>query len=189
MRPLHFLLTFLAAVAGVYALSSCATLTVHSDVNTALIASVRCHTFSFAGEFRGNSPLRGTIANPVNEARLRDAIAARLTAAGAQQVQSNPECLVGYGIGAHRVIDGVYPAGWAWGWPGYGPWGWYGAWGGPMVYHEGVVAVDLYDAASRQAIWHASVDQSLYNVSGPEAERRIHSAVEALFARFPARTS
>jgi hypothetical protein len=189
MRPLRFLLTLLAAAATAGALVGCETLQVRSDVNSELISSVTCHTFSFAGSFRGTSPLRGTIANPVNEARLRDAIAARLQAAGAQLVKSDPQCLVGYGIGARHVIDGAYPAGWEWGWRGYGPWGWYGAWGGPAVYREGIVAVDLYDAGSRQAIWHASVNQSLFDKSGDEAQKRIQAAVEALFAKFPAKTT
>jgi hypothetical protein len=182
----HLLSTSLTAVT-VCGLAACATLRVHSDVNSALIASVSCHTFAFAGEFRGNSPLRDTIANPVNEARLRDAISTRLTAAGAQLVTANADCLVGYGIGAHAVVDGVYPVGWGWGWRGY--YGWYGYAGGPYVYHEGIVAVDLYDGRSRQAIWHASVNQSLRGVDGPEAEKRIRVAVDALFSRFPARTT
>jgi hypothetical protein len=184
MRP-HLLLTFLAAVT---VLAGCETLHVRSDVNSGLIATVSCHTFSFAGKFRGSSPLRNSIANPVNEDRLREAITAHLQAAGAQPVESNAQCLVGYGIGSHRVVDGVYPVGWEWGWPGYGPWGWYGAWGGPIVYNEGYVTIDLYDAASRQAIWHASVDQSLFHATGQDAEKRIRAAVDALFAKFPAKT-
>jgi hypothetical protein len=189
MRPLHFVTTFLAAAAIAGAVTGCETLNVRSDVNTGLIAQVTCHTFSFAGEFHGNSPLRGTIANPVNEQRLRDAITSHLQAAGAQLVQSNAQCIVGYGIGSHRVIDGAYPAGWGWGWPGYGPWGWYGAWGGPIVYHEGMVGVDLYDAQTRQALWHATVNQSLFGATGPKAEKRIQEAVDALFSRFPAKTT
>jgi hypothetical protein len=185
MRPL-LLLTILAAAAT---LSACETLHVRSDVNSELIATVSCHTFSFAGRFHGNSALRATIANSVNEDRLRTAITARLQAAGAQLVDSNAQCMVGYGIGSHHVVDGVYPAGWEWGWRGYGPWGWYGAWGGPIVYNEGFVTVDLYDAATHAAIWHASVDQSLFRATGADAERRIHAAVEALFAKFPAKTS
>lgn len=185
----HLLCTSLIATAAALGLSACASLQVHSDVNSALISSVRCHTFAFAGSFHGNSPLRSTIANPVNEARLRNAIAAHLQATGAQLVSSSPDCYVGYGIGAHRVVEGVYPAGWGWGWAGWGPWGWYGAWGAPYVYHEGIVSVDLYDARTRQAIWHATVNQSLFHVSGPEAEKRIQTAVDALFARFPAHTS
>lgn len=183
-QPLFRILLAAAATLGMV---GCESLRVHSDVNSGLITTVTCHTFSFAGEFHGNSPLRSSIANPVNEGRLRDALRARLQAAGAEEVKSDPQCLVGYGIGAQRVIDGVYPVGWAWGWPGYGPWGAYGAWG-PSVYHEGVVAVDLYDAASRQAIWHASVNQNLFGAQGPDAEKRIRVAVDALFAKFPAKT-
>lgn len=188
MKPKHLSCAFLVA-AAVCVLSACASLNVHSDVNTALIGSVRCHSFAFAGSFHGNSPLRGTIANPVNEARLRQAIAAHLQAAGATLVTGNADCLVGYGIGAHAVVDGVYPVGWGWGWGGWGPWGWYGAWGGPYVYHEGIVAVDLYDARTRQAIWHATVNQNLFGAHGPDAEKRIQVAVDALFSRFPARIS
>lgn len=185
----HLLSTSLTALVAALALSACESLHVRSDVNSALISTVRCHTFAFAGSFHGNSPLRDTIANPVNEARLRDAIAEHLEAAGASLVPSHADCLVGYGIGAHQIVDGVYPAGWGWGWRGWGPWGWYGAWGGPYVYREGIVAVDLYDAHSRQAIWHASVNQDLFGLSGPAAEKRIRVAVDALFARFPIHTS
>jgi hypothetical protein len=185
MRPL-LVLTFAAATA---ILAGCETLHVRSDANSELLASVSCHTFAFAGKFPGNSPLRGTIANPLNEDRLRAAITSHLQAAGAQLVESNPQCVVGYGIGSHRVVDGVYPAGWEWGWRGYGPWGWYGAWGGPIVYNEGYVTVDLYDAASKQAIWHASVDQSLFHAQGADADRRIRAAVDAIFAKFPAKTT
>jgi len=66
-----------------------------------------------------------------------------------------------------------YPYGWGWGWPG------------PYVYHEGIIAVDVYDAKSRQPLWHASVDQSLYGVSGAKAEQRIDAAVAAIFSKYP----
>jgi hypothetical protein len=51
---------------------------VRSDVNTALIGQVHCGSFAWAGAFRSSSPLRSTIANPVNEDRLRTAIASHL---------------------------------------------------------------------------------------------------------------
>ena len=62
-------------VPGIAGLLACTSLYVRSDVNHALIASVHCHTFAWAGSFHGDSPLRNTIANPLNEGRLRDAIA------------------------------------------------------------------------------------------------------------------
>lgn len=176
---LHYLPTFLAAALTAGALSGCA-LEVHTDVNSGLISTVSCHTFAFAGSFRGDSPLRGSIANPVNEQRLRSAITTRLQAGGAQLVDSQPQCLVGYGIGSRTVIDDVYPYGFGW---RYG-WG-----GGPLVYPEGFLTVDMFDARSRQPLWHAAVQQDLHGTKGPEAEKRINAAVDALFAKFPVRTT
>jgi hypothetical protein len=177
LKPL--LRAALIVPAFVCALSSCETLRVRSDVNTALIGTVHCGSFAWAGSFRGNSPLRNTIASPLNETRLRAAIAAHLKGQ-VQDTPGNADCLVGYGIGRTNVVwdDGPY---YGWGYP-YG-WGW--GWPGPYVYHEGIIAVDLYDARTRQPLWHASVDQSLYGVSGAEAEKRIDAAVAAIFTKYP----
>jgi len=178
IKPLLRAIVAVPLIAGT--LASCSSLNVKSDVNAALVGHVRCSSYAWAGSFRGNSPLRSTIANPINEDRLRAAIAGQLGV----PVQAGPgyaDCLIGYGIGAHNVVDGAYAYGW--GYPyGYG-WGW----PGPYVYTEGVIGVDLYDARTRQPLWHATVDQSLVGVSGPEAEKRIDAAVAALFAKYPFR--
>src|SRR5271170_4205336 len=160
-------------------LSSGCALTVRSDVNHALISSVHCGSYAWAGAFRGTSPLRNTIANPLNEQRLRSAIQAHLAPGGILPEGSTADCLVGYGIGGNYVVDGAWPG---YGW-GYGYWG-YG-WGpccGPYGYPEGIIAVDLYDAKTRQPMWHASADQTLFDVSGPQAAKRIDDAVAAIFA-------
>jgi hypothetical protein len=98
---------------------------------------------------------------------------------GVQPTAGNADCLVGYGIGSHAVVDwgGPYPWGYGWGW-----WGWGGP---PYAYEEGIIAVDLYDAKSHQPLWHASVEQSLYGVTGAEAEKRIDAAVAAIFSKYP----
>ena len=168
-------------------LSGCYTLTVRTDVNQALAGSVHCGSYAWAGSFRGNSPLRSTVANPINETRLRNAIAAHLSGSGGvQEDAAKADCLVGYGIGSSQVVDG----GWGYPYGGWGPGFWGpGYWGpgywGPYVYREGVIAVDVYDAKSKQPLWHASVDQSLYGVSGPEAQKRIDAAVAAIFTKYP----
>jgi Domain of unknown function (DUF4136) len=153
---------------------------VRSDVNAAAISRVRCGTFAWAGEFRSNSPLRSTIANPVNESRLRAAIASHLGGA-IQPAPGYADCLVGYGIGGYYAVSGVYPYpyGWAWSYP----YGWPGP--APYAYPEGVIAIDLYDARTREPLWHASTEQSLFGVTGPEAEKRIDAAVAALFTKYP----
>jgi hypothetical protein len=168
-------------------LAGCTSLRVTSDVNRAVVGSVQCHTYAWAGNFKGNSPLRNGIANPVNESRLRGAIAAQLATQGVQPAATadTADCLVGYGIGAHTDVEGAYPVGigYGYGWRG----GFYGGgyWDEPYVYREGIIAVDLYDGRSKQPIWHASVNQSLFGANGPRAEQKIDRAVAALFTKYP----
>jgi hypothetical protein len=177
----RLLIAALAISLAALTLPACAPY-VRSDVNAALIGRVHCGSFAWAGEFRSNSPLRSTIANPVNESRLRNAIAAHL-GGPIQPAPGNADCLVGYGIGGYYVVSGggpyFYPY---YGWGGY-PYGWGGP--GPYVYPQGVIAVDLYDARTREPLWHASTEQTLHGVSGPEAEKRIDAAVAAIFTKYP----
>ncbi len=182
--------TRMAVPVLVLALSGCVSLRVSSDVNATAGHPLQCHSFAWAGSFRGSSDsLRSTVANPLNESRLRAAIEANLRTVGAQPAKSDPDCLVGYGIGMRNVVDGPYPydGGWGYGY-GYG-WGWAGPWGWgwdePYVYQEGIIAVDLYDGRTHQPIWHASVNQSLAGATGDKATRKIDAAVAAIFAKYP----
>jgi hypothetical protein len=45
--------------------------------------------------------------------------------------------------------------------------------------------VDLYDAGSKQPIWHASAAQSLNGLTGDAASQRIRAAVNAIFLKLP----
>ncbi len=195
---------FSGVVASVL-LAGCTGVPVRTDQNAQLLASVHCQSVGWAGGFKGSSPLRNSIANPLNEARLRDAIAANLqthglslvSAPAAGQPAPAAQCLIGYGIGMQREVDSVYPDGWAfgaayygrgWGARGWGPgWGAYGGWGWdqPYVYHQSFITVDLYDAASKSPIWHASAEQSLTGLTGDAATQRIRAAVDAIFLKFP----
>ena len=195
---------FIPVLAAAAALAGCTGIPVRTDQNSQLLASVHCHSVGWAGGFKGASPLRNGIANPLNEARLRDAIAANLQSAGITLVDAPNEgpggrpaatgapaaqCLIGYGIGMERQLDAVYPDGWGygpgyWGGPRWGPgWGW--GWGEPYIYHQGFITVDLYDAGSKQPIWHASAEQSLNGLTGDAASQRIRAAVNAIFVKFP----
>jgi hypothetical protein len=197
-------LTVLIPVAAGLALAGCTGIPVRTDQNSQLLATVHCQTVTWAGGFKGASPLRNTIANPLNEARLRDAIAADLQSAGITLVDApapapgaaaSPaapaQCLIGYGIGMQRDVDAVYPDGVVYGvgyWGRRGPgWGWGGGWGwgDPYVFRTSFITVDLYDAASRMPIWHASAEQSLSGLTGDAATQRIRAAVNAIFLKFP----
>jgi hypothetical protein len=175
----HLLRAALVVSLVACALSACA-LYVKSDVNTALNGTAHCNTFAWAGSFRSSSPLRNTIANPLNESRLRAAIASHLKTGTVQDSAGNADCLVGYGIGSMGVVDPGWD-GYGWGY-GYG-WGW--GYPGPYYYREGIIAVDVYDAKSRQPLWHASVNQGLYGASGADAQKKIDAAVAAIFTKYP----
>src|SRR5579862_9660204 len=101
------------------ALAGCTGIPVRTDQNSQLMATVRCQSMAWAGGFKGDSPLRSTIANPLNEGRLRDAIAANLQAAGIPLLDgasaTGAKCMIGYGIGMERQVDSVYPDGWGYG--------------------------------------------------------------------------
>ena len=172
--------------------AGCTTLRVTSDVNQPLASTVKCQSFDWAGSFRGSSDsLRSTIANPVNEARLRAAIEANLSSRGVRPVAENADCLVGYGIGSRNVVEGwAYPGpGWGWGWGAGWGWrhGWVDTWGWdyPYAYQQGIIGVDIYDGKSKQALWHASVNQSLEGVTGEKADKKIRDAVAAIFTKYP----
>ncbi len=187
--------TFALAVSAAFGLAACTSLRVTSDVNKSLASTVKCQTFAWAGSFHGSSDaLRSTIANPVNEARLRTAIEANLLTVGVHQVTEGADCLIGYGIGQRNVVEGGYPY---YGYPYYGPywgagWGWGPGWAGgywgwdyPYVYQEGVIGVDIYDGKTKQGLWHASVNQSLANATGDKADQKIKEAVAAIFTKYP----
>ena len=153
-----------------------------------------CHTYTFGDTEQKHPDSAPAFGNPLNEKRLREAIQARLNERGMQPAaESAADCAVGYAIGSRLALDDAYPrAGWGWSW-GMG-WGWgrrgsFGslAWdSGPRDYREGRVSVNLYNAHTHEALWHAYVDVDVTRLTGAEAEKRINEAVTAIFAKFPA---
>jgi Domain of unknown function (DUF4136) len=182
--------SFQAAAAGALAvgLAACNSLPVTTDVNPHLSAA-NCHTYAFAQEHVANADQPAAYGNPLNAERLRVAIIANLAAKGIQPAdRSVAECVVGYAMGSRQVFNDYYGGlggGWGYGWGHrsavYGGWGW----DGPMVSDETRIAVDLFDAKSHQPIWHASVNQNVYDLTGPKAEEKINAGTAAIFAKFP----
>jgi hypothetical protein len=169
-------------------LSACTSLPVTTDANPNMsVAS--CHTYEFAKEHIANADQPAAYGNPLNAERLRVAIASNLAAKGIQPAApGSAECVVGYAMGSRQVFNDYYAGfggGWGYGWGRRG--GFYGGWGwdGPYVQDETRIAVDLFDARSRTPIWHASVSQSVGDLTGPNAEAKISAGTAAIFAKFP----
>jgi hypothetical protein len=170
-------------------LSACNTLPVTTDSNpNASVGS--CHTYTFAQEHVANAGQQpSAFSNPLNSDRLRAAIESNLAGRGIQKVTGREpaDCVVGYSIGSRIVADNYagWQVGYGYGWGGWGPR--YGGWGyyDSPVRNEGRITIDLFDARSRTAIWHASVNQNVGDLTGASAELKINQAAAAIFAKFP----
>ena len=171
------------------ALAACS-LPVRTDINPNLSVT-SCHTYAFADEHVANTDQPSAFGNPLNAERLRQAIEANMSARGIQKAadRKSADCVVGYAMGTRQVFDdyyGNFGIGWGWG-GGWGHRGWGGGIGydGPYVRDETRISVDLFDAKSRVPIWHASVSQSVAELTGPNAVERINAATTAIFTKFP----
>ncbi len=166
MLTIEKLITGLVATAAVCGLAACASSSVTvsevaSSVNNALVHTVQCHTFTWATSFEDGPPST-TLANPVNEARLRSAIRAHLQAVGVRLLTSGADCLVGYGIGLRQVLAGRHAG------------------------DQGlIVIVDLYDARSRETLWHAHAREDDSDPGGDNTAKAIDAAVGAIFTQYP----
>lgn len=178
--------SFLALGAAALLASGCAMQArVDADARQSVAA---CRTYAFA-----DAPLagpEGAYSNPLNDKRLREAIAAQLVAHGVQPAgdAASADCVAAYAIGSRLAPDPASPRfGWGMGWGGWGRhWGGSVAWSTPSDVREGRVSLDLFDARTHQALWHAYVDEDVTRLTGNDAEQRIRDVVKAIFAKFPA---
>jgi Domain of unknown function (DUF4136) len=181
---------FHAAAAGALGLglAACTSLPVKTDANPNMSVS-NCHTYAFAQEHVANADQPAAYGNPLNAERLRVAIESNLAAKGIQRAdRASADCVVGYALGSRQVFNDYYGGlgvGFGGGFGRRGFWGGGWGWDGPYVSDETRIAVDLFDARSRTPIWHASVSQSVSDLSGPNAEAKISAGTAAIFAKFP----
>ena len=175
----------LVAAGALIGLAGCA-LQARTDSDPRLSVAT-CHTYAFADPQVSRPEAATAFGNPLNEKRLREAIAMNLSGHGlvAAADGTAADCAVGYAIGSRLAPDPATPRfGWGLGW-GHRGLGGSLAWEAPYDYREGRVTVDLYDARSHQALWHAYVDADVTGLTGADAEQRIKAVVDAIFKKFP----
>ncbi len=190
MNAINRAIRLTIGLAGLGFLGACTSLPVTTDSNPSASVSI-CHTYMFAQEHSAaQGQPGGAYGNPLNSDRLRAVIAANLASRGIEPAADRgaADCVVGYAIGSRVVADEFAGFGVGWGW------GWRRGFGGvdydwPPVRNEGRIAIDLFDARNRQAIWHASVNQNVTELTGPNAELRINEAANAIFTKFPGATN
>lgn len=181
-------------VAGLsISLGACTTLQVTTDVNPGFSVAT-CHTYSFAMVRVGGPD--SAFSNPLNADRLRASIEANLAARGVTKA-SEPaaaDCMIGYALGTRQVFNDYYAGwgvGWGYGWGGRRGWGGGGYWGydGPWVENETRIAIDVFDSRSKKPMWHGAVSQTISDLTGPNAEAKINTAVVAIIAKMPIGTA
>ena len=106
--------------------------------------------------------------------RIQDEIASGLQARGYQKAsRSKADMVVAFNVSGEPRAEIV----------GYGP-GWYGN-TYTQHYVQGHLVVNVYDAGTKQMVWHGWVDARIYEGEG--TGKRIPEAVEAILKKFPAR--
>ena len=137
-------------------------------------------------------PTPGLVSGPrisgVMESTLRRAVERELFAKG-YRMAPNPrsaDLVVSFSIGTQdKVQISSAPVG-----AGYRS-GRYGAWGGGMQttarsYTEGTLAIDFFDVASKQAVWHGWASKRLSSrTDQAKREATINEAVAAIIDLFP----
>jgi hypothetical protein len=171
MRSLKTALVVLAA--GL--LASCASgPTVSSDYNPATNFA-QYHSFGFMATDR--------IVDPMVDARIKDGIAAALTAKGWTRNDQNPDVLVVTHVQLSEQTQlNTYNEGWGYGW----------RWGGGMSTTQvqkipvGTVIVDLVDPKIKQMIWRGTASDTLKENATPEQKQTaVNNAMTQLFQNFP----
>ena len=130
-----------------------------------------------------DSPAR---VSPLNQRRIRESIESQLIAKGftLSGDRAAADFVVSYTVGSRDRIDVTsYPE----------PFIWHGRWGGPYFgheldvrpYHEGQLAIDVFDGTTHQPVWHGSATKRISEADRQNAKPQIDAAVAAILARFP----
>jgi predicted small secreted protein len=124
--------------------------------------------------------------SPLDLRRIREAIERELTGKGFQLV-SGPESAdfaVAFTVGARDMIDASdYPDTYR------GPWRWNAPYYWPNVdiymYTEGMLAIDIFDNATREPVWHGWARKIVSGADVEDPESAINAAVASILEDFP----
>jgi hypothetical protein len=124
--------------------------------------------------------------SPLTVRRIREAIEAELKRRGFERVdvREDADFAVAFTVGARDMISiEDYP-------PYYrGEWGWGPPYYWPNVdvsmYTEGMLAIDIFDVAMREPVWHGWARKEIVGADLEDPESAIDAAVAAILAKFP----
>jgi hypothetical protein len=157
------------------------------------------HTFAFKTERAGNDPLA---TNTIEAERIKNALAAQLSANGFTQSADNPDFIVAFysrtkqqtqvesspfgfgpdfGPGFGRGFGRGF--GWGYGIPFHSRWRWgYGPDIWTTTYTEGSVMADIIDTKTQELVWRGVVQDTVNGIG--QTDKQANSAAKDLVKRF-----
>jgi hypothetical protein len=176
------------AAAACALLASCATIRADSDYYEAADFS-RYRSYVWMAE----SPLIRSDSSrvevsPLAVRRIREAIERKLADKSFQLAAARDQAdfAVSFTVGARDRITledspPYYRGQWRWGRPYYWPSV------DVTMYTEGMLAIDIFDNATREPVWHGWARKTILQSDIDDPEATIEAAVEAILADFPPR--
>jgi hypothetical protein len=125
----------------------------------------------------------------LNRRRIADAIESELTSKGFLKVTASgdPSFTVAYTVGSRERLDVYsYPDAyrrhpWPWGYP------YFGEHVDVAPYTEGMLAIDIFDGASKRPVWHGRASRRITEKDVEHAAELIPPAVKSILLEFPPR--
>lgn len=135
------------------------------------------HDFSTFKTYHLIRPIRST-GNPLMDERIVTAINAQMAHKGFQQVENNPDVLVGYGTGLQRQRSATAT--------GTGRWRMGGGMGtiNENISNAGTLVVDISNAQTKQLIWRGTATDTLSD-NPDKNSQKIEKAVAKMFKKYP----
>lgn len=171
----------IAAVIIILFVSSCSSLKISHDYNTATDFS-QYNTFAWARapkEVIGSPQAQLLADNPMLDKRIKNAVTEQLLKKGFKPDINTPDLLIVYHVG---IKDKINVSNWGY---GYGPY-----WGPGRVdvygYREGTLIIDLVDAKKKELVWRGIAQKALSEGGSPESrERQLNEIIRHILAKFP----
>jgi hypothetical protein len=178
----------LGTLLGTLVVASCTSIRADSDYYDAA-DFVEFHSYTWVAE----SPLIRSESSRVNLSpltirRIREAIESDL-AAKSFEIAATLEAAdfaVSFTVGARDMITlddypPYYRGDWRWGYPYYWPYV------DVAMYTEGMLAIDIFDNATREPVWHGWARKTILQSDINDPAPTIDAAVRAILADFPPR--
>jgi len=136
--------------------------------------------------------------NPIIAAKVARAIEAEMKRRGYKQVEDPEEAdlTISFTVGSREEIDirsfpVTYGAGFGWGGPYYGRRGavFVGTETRAITYDEGKLAIDIFDVASKQPVWHGVATKQITSSDRENSDALIKETVKRILAEFKAETT